>query len=216
MAVDAAGQFVFEFTGGRVCLDFANTMDGSRARPTERLTSYAALVRWAQQAGLLSDAEARDLRRSAERAPAAAARVLADAIALREALYRIFSSVIDGTPLPKRDLALLNERLAAALGRLEIEPGGRAGREMPPPFAWRWRAEAGDLDRMLWPVLRSAGELLASSEMAHVRRCAGENCDWLFLDTSRSHRRRWCEMQGCGNRAKARRYYARKRLREED
>jgi predicted RNA-binding Zn ribbon-like protein len=211
MAVNAAGEYVFEFTGGRICLDFTNTLDGSRSRPKERLTDYTALVRWGQQAGVLSAAEAKELQRYSDRAPAEAARVLAEAIAVREALYRIFSSITDGGPLPKRDLALVNERLAAALVRLQLSVGPGGGR-----FVWGWRADDGDLERMLWPVLRSAGDLLTSDELGHVHRCAGEDCDWLFLDTSRNHRRRWCEMQGCGNRAKARRHYARKRLREED
>src|SRR5207302_22567 len=73
----------------------------------------------------------------------------------------------------------------------------------------RIAAEEETLDRMLWPVIRSAADLLVSGEAQRVRRCASETCDWLFLDTSRNHSRRWCDMSGCGNRAKARRHYAR-------
>ncbi len=46
-------------------------------------------------------------------------------------------------------------------------------------------------------------------ERDRVRRCGGANCDWLFMHNSRNHSRRWCDMGSCGNRAKARRYYAR-------
>ncbi|MCL4370559.1 MAG: CGNR zinc finger domain-containing protein [Chloroflexi bacterium] len=62
---------------------------------------------------------------------------------------------------------------------------------------------------MLWPVARSAGELLTSSELGRVRKCAGYPCGRLFLDTSRNQSRRWCDMKSCGNLAKARRHYAR-------
>jgi predicted RNA-binding Zn ribbon-like protein len=55
-------------------------------------------------------------------------------------------------------------------------------------------------------VARSAAELLQSEELGRVRRCDGEDCRWLFLDTSRSRNRRWCDMADCGNTAKVRRY----------
>ena len=66
-------------------------------------------------------------------------------------------------------------------------------------------------DRMLWPVTRSAAELLVSGELSRVRTCANDTCGWLFMDTSKNRSRRWCDMNDCGNRAKARRHYARKR-----
>jgi predicted RNA-binding Zn ribbon-like protein len=80
-----------------------------------------------------------------------------------------------------------------------------------PGFAWTWPDEEElDLARLLWPVARSAAELLTSPDRQLVRECLGDNCGWLFLDTSKNHRRTWCSMQGCGNRAKARRHYARR------
>ncbi|MCL6613391.1 MAG: CGNR zinc finger domain-containing protein [Firmicutes bacterium] len=80
-------------------------------------------------------------------------------------------------------------------------------------FAWKWGGEGKALDRMLWPVVRSAAELLISGDRERVRECAAEGCGWLFLDASRNTRRKWCAMTSCGNRAKARRYYERKRKR---
>jgi predicted RNA-binding Zn ribbon-like protein len=59
---------------------------------------------------------------------------------------------------------------------------------------------------MLWPIARSAAELLASEELARVRECPGELCDDLFLDASRNGARRWCKMEVCGNRAKVKRF----------
>jgi predicted RNA-binding Zn ribbon-like protein len=62
---------------------------------------------------------------------------------------------------------------------------------------------------MLWPVARSAADLLTSQEQSRVRECAASDCGWLFLDLSRNRSRRWCDMETCGNRTKARRHYAR-------
>jgi predicted RNA-binding Zn ribbon-like protein len=79
-------------------------------------------------------------------------------------------------------------------------------------FSWEWTALDGSLDRPLWPVARSAGELLTSADLAKVRECAGAHCGWLFVDTSKNRRRQWCYMEGgCGNLAKVHRY--RERLR---
>ncbi len=203
MAQAATGEYLFEFTGGRLCLDFANTVGGGRSRPKEHLHHYGDLVAWGRQAGVLGDGDARHLTRLATQRPGDAARTLADAIALREALYRIFSSVTDG-PAAAADLEALNAALSRALIHLRIVPGSRR-------FEWTWAAEKDALDRMLWPVVRSAADLLASDEVLRIGRCGGLDCDWLFLDTSRNHSRRWCAMRDCGNREKARRYYARKK-----
>ena len=65
-------------------------------------------------------------------------------------------------------------------------------------------------DRILWPVARSAGELLISDKLDRVRQCADDRgCGYLFVDTSRNRSRRWCSMESCGNRAKAHRHYQR-------
>ena len=112
--------------------------------------------------------------------------------------------MIDGSGTAPADLAALNAALARAASRLRMVA-------RPDRFEWAWAADSEALDRVLWPVVRSAADLLVSEEAAQVRRCAGDTCDWLLLDTSRNHTRRWCDMRDCGNRAKARRYYARRK-----
>jgi predicted RNA-binding Zn ribbon-like protein len=67
------------------------------------------------------------------------------------------------------------------------------------------------LDRPLWTLARAAGDLLTGPELARVRRCGSATCASMFLDTSRNGSRRWCDMETCGNRAKARRHYSRAR-----
>ena len=72
---------------------------------------------------------------------------------------------------------------------------------------WTYTFEERKLDQMLWPIIRSAAELLTSDKLDRVCECPGENCGWLFIDMSRNRSRRWCDMKDCGNRAKARRHY---------
>jgi len=78
-------------------------------------------------------------------------------------------------------------------------------------FTWVWAEGGRALDCMLWPVARSAADLLTAGELPAIRQCQGSQCGWLFLDTSRNRTRVWCDMRVCGNRAKARRHHARLR-----
>lgn len=204
-ATIGADDVRFELSGGVLCLDFANTLSyRGRVAPVERLTSYAALVAWGQQADVLTDREAQRLARAAACRPTEATTVHAHALTLREVLYRLFSAVAAGRAPDAADLTTLNRRLAQTLGWLQIGA-------TPEGFRWRWNGPEDALDRLLWPVLRSAADLLTSAPLRHVRECAAPDCGWLFLDTTRNRRRRWCDMQGCGNRAKVRRHRERQK-----
>ena len=187
---------------GSLCLDFVNTIDPRHGDHThEYLTGYAALVTWCRYVGLLTDDRARQLLLAAEQRPAREA--FHRALALREALYAIFSASMNAKQPDIEDLNLLNVILREGMARASIHVKGQS-------FAWTWDAESA-LDSVLWPIARSAAELLSSDEVEQVRECPGDDgCGWLFIDTSRNHRRRWCSMDGCGNRAKARRHYERK------
>jgi predicted RNA-binding Zn ribbon-like protein len=211
---DAAASHAVALTGHRfdvapllpqLCLNFANTLDNRlTAHPLERLTSYRDLVAWGRERGILTEPEAERLRQEAERRPVEAASTLARAIVLREALYRIFSAVAGKRPPEPADMTTLNIALAGALAVLHVVAADHG-------FAWAWSRGAEGLDRVLWPVVLSAVNLLTSDELGAVRECAAANCGWLFLDTTRNRSRRWCDMTVCGNRAKARRHYARKK-----
>ncbi len=196
---------IFEFTGGLLCLDFTNTLeDRPSDHPRELLNSYSDLVSWSQQARILEDQEAQQLLEEAARRPAEASIVLQRAIVLREAIYRLFKAVAQDASAEGEALALLNAAIADTMTHAQVVPGAAR-------FTWGWTVNEGDLDRILWPVVQSAADLLTSDELDIVRICASDDCDWLFLDTSKNHSRRWCDMKSCGNRAKARRHYVRKK-----
>jgi predicted RNA-binding Zn ribbon-like protein len=199
--------------GGRLCLDFVNTVDDHRKlQPKEYLLDYAAFVAWGRHVGMLDRAaQARLLREAAQR-PQVADMLLGRTRALRHAFYQLFSAVARREPpaLAERcgggaALAALNAALADAPQRSRIAFA-------PPGFGWVRDDERDPLGQPVWTVLWSAADLLTAADLALVGECAGEGCSWLFLDTSRNRSRRWCSMEDCGNRAKARRHYARIQL----
>ena len=189
----------FEFVGGAVALDFANTLGGSHTAPShEHLVEYRDLVDFARSAGTMSSTQARRLVEESERQPARAAAVLRRAIELRETIWRVFAAFAKETRADPADLAKIHDEELATLKHARIEQTGSA-------IAYRWSDEPS-LDRPLWEIARSAAVLLRSTDdLPRVRECGSATCEWLFIDRSRNHTRRWCDMADCGNRAKQRR-----------
>jgi len=190
----------FSFSAGALCLDFANTCGDRPICAEEHLTGADDLVAWGAQAGLLAAAECRRFDRRPEMSPA----VLDAALKLREAIYATCAALA-ASHVPRRsDLETISAVLRDALPNLVlgIHDSG---------CCWEWSGAASPSDRILWPVARSAADLLTSDDVSRLRECAGEGCSWLFLDSSRNGRRKWCSMSSCGNRAKAKRHYARRK-----
>ncbi len=194
-----------ELVGGRLCLDFINTVgDRLLSQPEDHLTHYTDLVAWSQQAGIVHGDEARRLLAEAAARPAEAASTLQRAVTFREALYRILLAAVTGRLPSDEDLAIFNAARAQTLAHSAIRAAAGG-------FAWQWNIDEDQLGWMLWPIIYAAAELLLSPELKKVKQCSSPDCGWLFLDTSKNHTRRWCSMEGCGNRAKARSHYQRKR-----
>jgi len=123
--------------------------------------------------------------------------VLQKARVLREAINTIFSDIKDNKPIPEHELAILNAILPEALIHLRLGIDGNH-------VGWVWAQDEINLERILWPVVWSAANLLMSDRLTKLRAC--EACAWLYIDTTKNHSRRWCTMEDCGNRAKARRF----------
>lgn len=172
----------FRFRGGHAALDLTATLAGrKKAEPKELLATPGDLDRWLISAGL------------AERYPHATRDDVGLARELREAIYALASR----RPSPAAREALnAVARLPAA--RPTLNASGRLVRE-------------GGAKELLATIAGQAVELLGGVEGTRIRQCEGETCTILFLDLSRSGARRWCSMQGCGNRAKARAFRERGR-----
>jgi predicted RNA-binding Zn ribbon-like protein len=198
-------EFEFDLTGGILCLDFVNTVSRREdpERRKEHIWGYGDLLVFARQSGLFSAKQANDLRAHAERHANQALRVFHNAIALRETLYRAFQAIARDQPAPAGDLQQINQAALEA-GQHRCLAAANGG------YRWEWRwDEKHQLERVLWPVAQSASELLTSDKLSTVRFCEAPDCEWLFLDQSRNHSRRWCDMTSCGNRQKAKRHYQR-------
>ncbi len=193
----------FEFVGGSIALDLANTLGGMHTAPThEHLIEYKDLVEFGRRAGTLSPAHARRLVDEAGRQPARAAAILRRAITLREAIWRVFDAFAQDARADSTDLATVHEEELAALRHARIVQTGSG-------IGYEWSDEL-HLDRPLWAIARSAADLLRSGDdLSRVRECGSATCEWLFIDRSRNHTRRWCDMADCGNRAKQQRLRAR-------
>ena len=193
-----------ELIGGVLCLDLLNTISahtGSGAR--EYLHSYEDLVGWSLHAGTLGDREAANLLRRASRQTERATATLNKVIALRETMYRVLRAAMERAEPTGDDVHSLNAALEPAFSRLRVRPE-RGG------FEWSWSESGDEFGRVLWPIVRSAADLLTSDKIRWLGQCAGEDCDWLFIDRSKNHSRRWCSMGMCGSRVKSRRYYRRR------
>jgi predicted RNA-binding Zn ribbon-like protein len=197
----------FDFDSGDLCLDFGNTANWHASdSPVEFIEDYAALVSWGEAAGIITPERAAHLRQLALKRAGEAAAAYDRAIQLREAVFRIFSQYYHDEVVDPGDMQLLNAVLSASLPHLQVisSTGG---------FDWKWSGDSDDFDQIIWPVARLAAELLTSEQLSRVRVCEDDRgCGFLFIDTTRNHSRRWCSMESCGNRAKARRHYARQRL----
>lgn len=197
----------FEFVGDDPALDLVNTVDNrdDPQRRKELINSYPDLLAWAREAGLLAQDEAERLRVKASKSSGQVRAAVRRVKTLREALYRIFSAIAEERQPASVDVALLDSFDKQAMSHRRI------GREEQGGYGWRWRTDGEDLDLILWQVAKAGAELLTSDLVYNVRACAAERCRWLFVDTSRNHKRRWCDMRVCGNRAKARKFYERAR-----
>jgi predicted RNA-binding Zn ribbon-like protein len=179
---------------GDLALDFANTVDRPQGQPLDHLTRYSHLVGWTSQAGVIGAALARGLLQTAEQNPHRAHNVTAEAHRLRENIGELFDP---GTASRDAQEHWLNLRkyVGGAYRAASIEPTASPGDR------WKW-SDPSDLRTPLYHVAVAAGDLMNSADLHQIKRCA--NCPWLFVDRSRNHQRRWCDMDDCGRVSKIR------------
>jgi predicted RNA-binding Zn ribbon-like protein len=193
-----------DFIAGDPALDFVNTMTGRNGTPRDWLDGYPRLLEWAGRAKLLPPRAIAALARRAERDPGAAERALAKAKRLREALFEVGSHIAKRRAPSQEALDLLREHWLAGAESHDIGTAG--GRVAPVLDA---HADGLDLDSSM-VAWRFVGQVLPQ-EPKRLKLCDGPDCAWLFLDTSKAGRRRWCDMADCGNAAKSRRFYSKTR-----
>jgi len=193
----------FQLIAGHVALDLVNTVDDRfiPPGPQENLATYDDLLRFALQSEILTDRQVKKLRRS-DASPAAREFVLRQVRQLREAVASIAYAHLDGKDPDPANLAVLEEHLREAAAHRHL-----AADKLQ--LAWQWSGLGREIASPIWLLAQAASDLFLSDLSAQIRCCSSDTCAWLFLDTSKNHTRRWCEMKTCGNRMKARRFHAR-------
>ncbi|MGA2880987.1 MAG: CGNR zinc finger domain-containing protein [Bryobacteraceae bacterium] len=187
----------FQLIAGHPALDLVNTLDW-RFRKNgveELLKTYADLLRFTEQLQLLSPMQARELQWSAGEETLVRCRELREALA--ETFYGRVPSAQSRRTLERYfKAALLEQKLSW---------------KHSPHLEWSWPGGPSHPDLPLWTLAMSAADLMTSEAVDRVRACDNPECRWLFLDTSKNHTRRWCDMKLCGNRMKARRFKAQRK-----
>jgi predicted RNA-binding Zn ribbon-like protein len=188
-AVLHPSEWYFRFRSGRLCLDFMATVGEREHRPFDRWRVSQDLGRWCVQAGLVREAGiVRDDQ-------------IASARNLRETLFRLFAAALVGAKPNATDLGHVNEAARRPAFVPQLTALGRPH---------KWIAES-PYEAVLATVARDAIDLLSGQALERVRKCADPHCSILFLDTSRPGKRRWCSMNGCGNKVKKAAYRKRHR-----
>ena len=193
-----------KLVAGNLSLDFHNTVSWNVDNPFEGnvLHNYDDVVTWMVQTGAVDVALADQLLAWAKLNPDSATEALDRAQDLRQVIHQVFDAVAQGESPPAPALEALNDWISAL--PLRLKPKDHA-------FTWDWAALPDEPTSVVWPVVWAAATLLQSDDLARVGGCEATGCGWLFVDRSRRHNRKWCEMGTCGNRAKAQRHYRRRK-----
>jgi predicted RNA-binding Zn ribbon-like protein len=196
-----SGPEPFKLLAGHPALELVNTMDMRFSGQTvDLIPTYKDLLRLTTQLKLLTAEQARKLGRTVGEEEER--RVLASTAELREALAKVLYGRIDGTRPASGPLQTLEQQFhTAALHRRLLAGESR--------LEWSWSGVERHAEIPLWMLAQAASDLLVSSDAELIKDCGDPTCRWLFLDVSKNHTRRWCDMKTCGNRMKARRHHAR-------
>jgi len=195
---------VYQLTGGHPALDLVNTLDWRfrESGPEELLEDYADVVRFAEQTGLI---EAADTRKLLRQMPSnKAMKVVAGVRELREASAQVLYAAVDGKSPSTAAIKRLQDCFTAARQQQELEWDGEK-------LGWRLPKSSCLPALPLWLLSLSTADFFDSEQMHALKECGNQECRWLFVDTSKNHTRRWCDMKICGNRMKARRFKAQHR-----
>jgi predicted RNA-binding Zn ribbon-like protein len=196
---------IFELIAGQPALDLVNTLDWRfrEGHPEELLGTYSDLVHFCEQSNLLTSSHARRILRTVSEP--IAARVLSATKELREATSEVFYAALEGRDPAAPPLKILDVRFKSSREHQNLLWSESH-------LSWEWSRSALQPELPLWLLSLSTEDLMTADEFHKVRECGNSECRWLFLDTSKNHTRRWCNMKICGNRMKARRFKAQHRV----
>lgn len=202
----------WKFIGGRLCLDFVNSVGGREElekKPypeniivKDKLENFNDFAAWAKDIGMITESERRYLLNSPEKK--VKEQTFKKAIELRESLFRLIYNVINQLNPDEETIQILNREYSIAIENRKLVYKNNK-------IEWQFSKDPLKPDYLIWPIAESAVKLLSSDLLSRVKICSGDGCGWLFLDTSKNKSRQWCDMKDCGNLAKVRRFRERQK-----
>jgi predicted RNA-binding Zn ribbon-like protein len=188
--------------GERPIIDYTNTADWrGKEESTEYINQYHDLIDWAELTELVEKQTAAKLREVAKRDPLKAQEAHTRAIKFREAAYNTLVSISNTKPANLEDKKIIDSETGFMYKHIKLDLDSQR----------ITLDDENNPEYILWLLVKDFVDLITSDEIERVKRCASDECGWLFIDSSKNRSRKWCNMRGCGNRAKARRYYSKKK-----
>src|ERR1700704_1591713 len=190
---------VLPLVGGALAFDLTNTSSG-RGGPKwlEHLQTAGDVIDWARHTKILTARDAKKLHQRIDADRRLAARLLDEMLALRELIHSVGVNMAATSRARARHVDELVRIHAACLSGAHLIPSAST-------FVWVWNPMETPVEAILGPIVLSALSVLTGSDLSRIKRCPGDHCGWLFFDATKNKRRRWCEMEVCGNRAKQKR-----------
>jgi predicted RNA-binding Zn ribbon-like protein len=194
---------VLPLVGGALAFDLTNTSSGRGGpRWLEHLQNADNVVDWARHAKILTARDAKRLHGLIAADRRLAGELRDGMVALRELIHLVGVDIAATSRARAKDMDALVRIHAGCLARARLVRTGST-------FAWVWDPVRSPVEAILGPVALSALSVLTGADLSRIKRCPGDHCGWLFFDATKNKRRRWCEMEVCGNRAKQKRRRAR-------
>jgi predicted RNA-binding Zn ribbon-like protein len=194
---------VLPLVGGALAFDLTNTSSGRGGpRWLEHLQTADNVVDWARHAKILTGRDSKRLHQLIAADRRLGGRLLDGMRELRELIHAIGVDLAATSRARARPMEELVRIHAECLARARLAPTGSTSTST---FAWVWDPVRSPVEAILGPVVLSALSVLTGADLSRIKRCPGDHCGWLFFDATKNKRRRWCEMEVCGNRAKQKR-----------
>lgn len=195
--------YSIKFIAGKLSLDFTNTVAWRGRKDAEDyFKTYTDFIIWAKLKKIITEEECNRILKNTEDLTEEKRQFLIKVKKTREILYQLFSQ----KNCPSEEIISdFNNETAyfTQFNKLRNENG---------IFYWDFTNQLDLPEKILGVVIFDAIKILTSPDLKKVAKCADNECAWLFFDTSRNHSRRWCSMEDCGNKAKARDFYQRKKI----
>jgi len=196
------------FDGGVLCFDFINTVRNRKVTFVHNyLATYQNFIIWCSRIKQWPEEWLDTLNTYSQEHPEKAKAALYNILATRENMYAIFSAIAAETIPEAGELTTFNQHLSNTLRQVALTFENTQ-------YTMQVSTQKNDLEGPLNTILYSAYQIVTQTDRKKIKECA--ECGWLFLDTTKNGKRQWCNPGYCGSTSKARRYYHRKKEKEQN